>query len=62
MDFKAKQTNPNPREKASTLGKLFFWWIIPLFRKGLKKDLNVNDLYDVPSEDVSHNLGVRLGK
>lgn len=63
MDFKEKHSTPNPREKASLLSRLLFLWIVPLFRKGLKNEsLILDDMYDVPEEDISHKLGVRLGK
>ncbi|OXA60234.1 Multidrug resistance-associated protein 4 [Folsomia candida] len=62
MDFKEKHSTPNPREKASLLSRLLFLWIVPLFRKGLKNEsLILDDMYDVPEEDISHKLGVRLG-
>jgi hypothetical protein len=62
MDFRKKKDLPSPREKASFLSKLFFLWIIPLFRKGSSKDLTIDDMYNVPTEDISHKLGIQLGK
>lgn len=57
MDFQDKERVKNPREKANPLSALFFWWINPLFRKGSKKDLVLNDLYDVLTEDESKRVG-----
>lgn len=62
MDFKEKPRITNPREKANPLSSLFFWWINPLFRKGARHDLAINDLYDVLHEDESKILGDRLTK
>ena len=60
MDFREKTNVPNPRDKTNPISKLLFWWIIPLFRKGYKRDLGLNDVYNVLREDVSDKLGNRL--
>jgi len=62
MDFREKKDNPNPRENASLISKLFFLWIVPLFKAGAKKDLSTDDMYNVPREDISHKLGNQLGQ
>ncbi|XP_044730121.1 probable multidrug resistance-associated protein lethal(2)03659 [Chrysoperla carnea] len=60
MDFSKKYDNPNPVEKANILSKIFFLWQIPLFRKGLKKDLDVEDIYNAKKADLSEPLGDTL--
>jgi len=62
MDIGGKKDVPNPRENASIISKLFFLWIFPLFCKGAKQDLNIDDMYNAPKEDSSSQLGIRLGK
>lgn len=41
---------------------VFSSWIIQLIRKGLNKDLGLNDLYAILDEDSSALLGNRLEK
>lgn len=50
----------NPCEKANCLSKLLFLWILPLFKKGLKKTLVINDMYEPLKSDRSELLGNRL--
>ncbi|XP_070491925.1 probable multidrug resistance-associated protein lethal(2)03659 [Chironomus tepperi] len=52
----------NPREKANFLSIITFFWTIDLFRKGYKKDLEVEDLYKPLKCDESEKLGDRLEK
>ncbi|KAL7034207.1 hypothetical protein ACKWTF_007899 [Chironomus riparius] len=52
----------NPREKASFLSIITFFWTIDLFKKGYKKDLEVEDLYKPLKCDESEKLGDRLEK
>lgn len=60
MDFTEQRLPPNPAEKANFLSKLFFIWIMPLFKKGYSKDLEVEDLYDVLKGDQAKHLGDKL--
>jgi len=60
MDFQEKAYAPNPSETANPLSKLFFWWLIPLFRKGTKNGLVLDDVYNALSEDVAEDLGNEL--
>jgi len=62
MDVGTKKDVPNPRENASQLSKILFLWIYPLFCKGAKQDLNIDDLYNPLNEDRSSHLGIRLSK
>ncbi|KAK9869799.1 hypothetical protein WA026_003531 [Henosepilachna vigintioctopunctata] len=50
----------HPRNKANVLSKLFFCWSIPIFYKGLKKQLNEEDLYETLKEHESSSLGDQL--
>ena len=52
----------NPREKANFLSIITFFWTIDLFKKGYKKDLEVEDLYKPLKCDESEKLGDRLEK
>lgn len=53
---------PNPRENANIFSKLFLTWTVPLFIKGYKRDLNMDDVYQPLNEDLSEDLGNRLEK
>lgn len=56
-----KRTLPlNPRENANIISVLLYWWTIGIFKKGYKKVLELNDLYQPLSVDQSENLGNRL--
>uniref|UniRef100_A0A336M8S7 CSON013802 protein n=1 Tax=Culicoides sonorensis TaxID=179676 RepID=A0A336M8S7_CULSO len=51
-----------PREKANFLSYVFFIWIVPIFWKGRKKDLDTDDLYQPMKSHKSETLGDRLCK
>uniref|UniRef100_A0A0C9RNQ1 ABCC4_3 protein n=1 Tax=Fopius arisanus TaxID=64838 RepID=A0A0C9RNQ1_9HYME len=50
----------SPLERANIISKLFFWWTVEIFRKGAKKDLSMEDIYDPIDEDISESLANRL--
>ncbi|XP_077300828.1 ATP-binding cassette sub-family C member 4-like [Arctopsyche grandis] len=52
----------NSRERANFLSKLWFLWMLPLFRKGLSKDLTVTDLCQPVKDDLSEELANKLEK
>ncbi|KAK9869795.1 hypothetical protein WA026_003526 [Henosepilachna vigintioctopunctata] len=52
--------NPNPGGTASFLSNIFFVWTVPLFSKGNKRDLIVDDLYQPMNAHKAHNLGTKL--
>jgi len=60
MDFQEKKIHPNPRSSANPISTLFFCWINPIFRKGYKNTLDLDDLYDALREDGSDKLGSSL--
>lgn len=62
MDFHEKKYVKNPRATANPVSRLFFWWVFPLFRVGGKRELDIDDLYNVLEEDESGKLGDRLQK
>ncbi|XP_063224515.1 ATP-binding cassette sub-family C member 4-like [Bacillus rossius redtenbacheri] len=51
---------PHPRETANPLSALFFVWVLKIFRKGMKKELEVEDLFQPLKEHRSESLGDRL--
>ncbi|XP_057378671.1 LOW QUALITY PROTEIN: ATP-binding cassette sub-family C member 4-like [Daphnia carinata] len=57
---KNKTPKPNPRLNSNFLSALVFWWVNPFMSVGAKKDLEVNDLYDVMPGDNSEELGRKL--
>ncbi|CAL8129140.1 unnamed protein product [Orchesella dallaii] len=61
MDYSGKKEVPNPRDSAGLLSRLFFLWIFPLMRLGAQKDLGIDDAYNAPEEDLSAELGTKLG-
>ncbi|KAJ3061801.1 Multidrug resistance-associated protein 1 [Podochytrium sp. JEL0797] len=44
----ATGAGPCPKSGANPLSKLVFQWINPIFRKGWKRPLTMNDLWDIP--------------
>ncbi|XP_023933062.1 multidrug resistance-associated protein 4-like isoform X4 [Lingula anatina] len=62
MDEGTKHVNTNPLQKANWLSKLFFWWINPLFKVGYKRNLEVEDMYNVVHDDSADYLSNRLQK
>lgn len=60
MDTGKRHFEPNPRESANILSQLFYWWTIPLFKKGYAKELNVEDVFQPLDTDRSNALGDRL--
>uniref|UniRef100_A0AAR5QIW1 ABC transmembrane type-1 domain-containing protein n=1 Tax=Dendroctonus ponderosae TaxID=77166 RepID=A0AAR5QIW1_DENPD len=57
MDSTKKFDNPSPEESASWLNKLFFCWVLPFFKLGYQKDLQVKDIYNTTKGDLSQPLG-----
>lgn len=62
MDYSEKRLPPNPIAKANPISKIFFLWLIPFFRRGYKKELETEDLYDVLKHDSTGFLGDKLEK
>lgn len=60
MDTTKKFNNPSPEEKANFCNRLFFCWVLPFFRTGYQKDLEVKDIYNSTKEDLSGPLGDAL--
>lgn len=61
MDFKeCSSLPPNPRANANPISKLFFLWILPLFRKGYTNELHEQDLYAVLKEDETERVGEKM--
>ncbi|XP_035703251.1 multidrug resistance-associated protein 4 isoform X2 [Folsomia candida] len=60
MDFTETKLKRNPVEKANPISRLFFLWLVPLFRKGYKQDLVFQDLYTVIKSDHAETLGDKL--
>nr|XP_023028551.1 probable multidrug resistance-associated protein lethal(2)03659 [Leptinotarsa decemlineata] len=50
----------NPREKASILSIITFFFVYPLFKKSTKKTLEEDDVYEVVNSLSSENLGTKL--
>lgn len=60
MEATEHKLPPNPCDDANFISKAFFTWVIPFFRKGYKKVLNLEDMYQPMSCDKSETLGNRL--
>ncbi|XP_050309256.1 ATP-binding cassette sub-family C member 4-like [Anthonomus grandis grandis] len=60
MDFTKENVNPNPRDKSTPFGILFFTYTFGMFKKGYSKTLQVDDLYNPIKSDRSMLLGDRL--
>ncbi|XP_021935708.1 multidrug resistance-associated protein 4-like isoform X2 [Zootermopsis nevadensis] len=52
-----KKLSPNPRISANPLSLITFGWVVDIFRKGYKKDLEIEDLYEELDEHRSSYLG-----
>ncbi|KAF5273609.1 hypothetical protein FQR65_LT04608 [Abscondita terminalis] len=48
---------PNPRESASIISIITFFYTLPIFLKGRKKDFTEDDVYETLSRDKSGMLG-----
>ncbi|KAL5236137.1 hypothetical protein ACI65C_003547 [Semiaphis heraclei] len=63
MDATYKEEKPpNPRSKANIFEIITYRWILNFIKKGLKKELDLNDLYNVLDGDSSTFLGNKLEK
>ncbi|XP_018561045.1 multidrug resistance-associated protein 4 [Anoplophora glabripennis] len=60
MDITKENVNPNPRDSANPLSVIFFAYTIGMFKKGYRKTLDVDDLYNPLRSDRSMLLGDRL--
>ncbi|CAG9814465.1 unnamed protein product [Phaedon cochleariae] len=60
MDITKESYNPNPRDKANPLSVLLFSYTYDIFKKGHRKTLDVDDLYNPIESDRSTVLGDRL--
>ncbi|XP_015127764.1 multidrug resistance-associated protein 4 [Diachasma alloeum] len=60
MDKRTEYDNPSPRRSTNVLGRLFFWWLKPLFVYGRRNDLEVKDLHNTLPPDLSEPLGNTL--
>ncbi|XP_049822512.1 ATP-binding cassette sub-family C member 4 isoform X2 [Aethina tumida] len=52
----------NPVENANIFKRLFFLYTIPIFKKGRKRELNLDDVYGIPESFASKRLGDALEK
>ncbi|KAI2474047.1 ATP-binding cassette sub-family C member 4 [Diabrotica virgifera virgifera] len=60
MEMTKEKYNPNPRETANIISALFFGYTYDVFKKGLSKTLEVDDLYNPLKSDRSKVLGDNL--
>lgn len=54
------EQQPNPYDQASLISKILFFWLNPFIKLGFQKELVLTDLYQVPAEDLSKDLGSKL--
>ncbi|XP_025405411.1 probable multidrug resistance-associated protein lethal(2)03659 isoform X2 [Sipha flava] len=59
-DSNNKKRPPNPRTNANAFEVLTFSWILNLFKVGLKRDLEENDLYSPLNDHLASLLGNEL--
>uniref|UniRef100_W4VRR2 Putative abc transporter c family member n=1 Tax=Corethrella appendiculata TaxID=1370023 RepID=W4VRR2_9DIPT len=61
MEFETPRIQAvSPRKKANILSYITFWWVLPIFFKGYRKDLDLEDLYQSLDEHKSGILGNKL--
>ncbi|CAG0895339.1 unnamed protein product [Cyprideis torosa] len=56
----SSKTRSCPYEKANTFSKSCMWWVTPMLFKGYNKELEMEDLWDIPRHDESEHLGDQL--
>ncbi|KAK5646963.1 hypothetical protein RI129_005427 [Pyrocoelia pectoralis] len=56
----SRNDKPNPRENANIFSVLTFWYTLPTFVTGYKKDFEVSDLYKTFTDHQSKILGDRI--
>ncbi|CAG2057728.1 unnamed protein product [Timema podura] len=59
---KEEKKRPNPRAEANPLSALLFGWMLKIFWKGYKKDLEMDDLFVPLDEHKSDYLGNKFEK
>lgn len=62
MDTVKKTLRENPRDKANIFSVLVFSWVIPLFKEGSSKSLEIDDLFQSRKCDKSKILAENLQK
>jgi hypothetical protein len=62
MEESRRHLLPNPLASASMASQAVWWWVLDIFKKGYKKDLDLNDLYEVMEEDKTDYVTQRLEK
>lgn len=62
MDYSEENTKENPRGRANILSYVLFGYMVPIFKKGYGKQLDIDDLYKPLKSDKSKILGDRLEK
>ncbi|XP_058058151.1 ATP-binding cassette sub-family C member 4-like [Anopheles bellator] len=60
MEAPRVKLSPNPRQRASFLSVLTFWWTVDMFKKGYNSKFEINDLYTPLDEHQADGLGDRL--
>jgi ATP-binding cassette, subfamily C (CFTR/MRP), member 4 len=50
---KKKHLEENPQNRASMLSKLTFWWVRDLYRKGMRKTITSEDIYQTKQSQKS---------
>lgn len=60
MESTKQKFQPNPRDNTNFLSTIFFIWIIPFFKKGYTKVLQMDDMFRPLKCDHSDLLGDRL--
>lgn len=60
MEINKPKLPSNPCDSANVLSKLLFTWTLPFFKKGYKKEIKLNDVFQPMKLDQSELLGNRL--
>ncbi|GAB1868440.1 Multidrug resistance-associated protein 4-like [Camponotus japonicus] len=62
MNKDSTRIKRNPKETANIFSQLFFWWMLDLFLKGAKTDLQESDIFQPLKEDDSKKVTDHLEK
>ncbi|XP_022907991.2 ATP-binding cassette sub-family C member 4-like [Onthophagus taurus] len=60
MDAGYKLNKPSPKKTANVCSKLFYVWLVSLFRKGIKGKISLSDLYTAMDSDKSEVISNKL--
>lgn len=62
MNYVKKDYRENPLAGSNFVSATLFFWVLPLFKMGRQKNLELDDLYDPCGDDLAEQTGNALEK